>query len=377
MNFTNVFKQNVQAINDGYKVIVNYGGSSSSKTISVMQLLRIIAEQKKKYIVCAASSVPKLKTTLIKDFQNIIMGSDYNPRNYNKQDMIYDFPSGGSIKFMSADIPGNFTGPRFDYVLLDEINTMRYGEDIFNQIDIRTNGVIFPTFNPSAKFWIIDTMSRKDCKVLHSTYKDNQFIDDTIIKKLEQRAETDPNFYKVYTLGEWGALEGLVFKFKTNWDYYTKEPKEYDAEYFGGDFGFTNDPTTAVRVRIDKKKKTAYCKLLLYSTGLLNSQIAEILKPIIKDKFIIFDSADPKSIVSLRNEHKLNAIGAVKGPDSIRAGIERMKEWKLLLHEDDTEMINEFFNYAWVDKDGLINQPIDKYNHSIDGIRYVFLKYRL
>lgn len=377
MNFTNVFHQNVKAVKEGYKVIVNYGGSSSSKTISVMQFLRIIAEQKNKYIVFAASSVPKLKTTLLKDFQNIIMKNDYNPKLYNKQDMIYSFPGGGSIKFMSADIPGNFTGPRFDYVLLDEINTMRYGEEIFNQIDIRTNGVIFPTFNPSAKFWIIDTMSRKDCKVLHSTYKDNQFISKEIIQKLEQRAETDENFYKVYTLGEWGSLDGLVFKFKTNWDYYTKEPKEYDAEYYGGDFGFSNDPTTAVRVRIDKKTKTVYIKQLLYQTGLLNSQIAEILKPIIKDDYIIFDSAEPKSIVSLRNEHGLNALGAVKGQDSIRAGIERMKEWKLLIHEDDKETINEFFNYAYLDKDGLINVPIDKYNHSIDAIRYIFLKYRL
>ena len=168
--------------------------------------------------------------------------------------------------------------------------------------------------------------------------------------------------------------EGVVFD---DWDYYKEDPDNYDIEYFGGDFGFTNDPTTAVSVKVDKKNKTVYIKELLYSTGLLNSQIAEILKPIVKDNWIVFDSAEPKSIVSLRNEHKLNAISAVKGADSIRAGLERMKEWNILLNENSSNLINEFFNYAYVDKEGLTNVPIDDHNHLIDAVRYVFLKYRL
>lgn len=378
MKFTKVFHKIIQSIKEGSKIIVNYGGSSSSKTISVMQLLRIIAETKKnKYIVLCASSVPKLKTTLIKDFQSIIMKDDYNSKQYNKQDMLYTFNSGSVFKFMSADIPGNFTGPRFDYTLLDEINTMRYGKEIFDQIDIRSKGIIFPTFNPSSKFWITDVMSREDCKTIHSTYKDNRFIEQSIIDKLELRAETDPNFYKVYTLGEWGALEGLIFKFKTNWDYFTTKPKEYDAVYYGGDFGFSNDPSTAVEMLVNTKKKEMYITELLYETGLLNSQIATILKPIIKEEYIIFDSAEPKSIVSLRNEHGLNALSAVKGADSIRAGIERLKEWKMFINENSSNLINELFNYAYVDKDGLQNVPIDKFNHCIDAIRYIALKYRL
>jgi phage terminase large subunit len=378
MKFTNVFHKNVTAIKTGKKVIVNYGGSSSSKTISVMQLLRVIAESKpNKYIVLCASSIPKLKTTLLKDFKNIIMQSDYDDKNFNKQDMLYTFTNGSVFKFMSADIPGNFTGPRFDYILLDEINTMRYGKDIFNQIDIRTKGIIFPTFNPASKFWITDIMSREDCEVIHSTYNDNQFIDSTIIQKLEQRAKTDPNFYKVYTLGEWGSLEGLVFKFKTNWDYYTTEPKEYDIVYYGGDFGFSNDPTTAVQVKVNRKSKELYVKELIYQKGLLNSQIAELLKPILQDNYIVFDSAEPKSIASLRTEYGLKVLGALKGQDSIRAGLERLKEWKILVHENSTHLIDELFNYAYVDKDGLTNAPIDEYNHCIDSLRYVALKYRL
>jgi phage terminase large subunit len=378
LKFTNVYYQNLTAIKDGYKHIVNYGGSSSSKTISVLQLLRVIAESKPNlYILLVASSIPKIKTTILKDFRNIVMKSDYNSRSFNKQDLIYTFPSGSKFKFMNADDPGKFTGVRSDFCLMDEINTMRYGKDIFNQIDIRLKYVIIPTFNPASKFWITDVMSLESCKVIHSTYKDNQFIDKNIIDKLESKAKTDPNFYKVYTLGEWGALEGLVFKFKDNWDYYTKEPAGYDAIYYGGDFGFSNDPTTAVQVKLNKKGKELYVKEVLYQKGLLNSQISEILKPIIKDRSIVFDSAEPKSIASLRNEHGLRVEAALKGQDSIRAGIERLKEYKILVHENSKHLIEELFNYAYVDKEGLTNVPIDDYNHCIDALRYVALKYRL
>ena len=376
--FTAVYYKNLQAIKDNKNVIVNYGGSSSSKTITVMQILRQIAEVKSnQFILLIARSVPKLKTTLLKDFKNIIMKDDYNSKLFNKQDNTYEFKNGSVFKFANAYDEDTYKGVRSDYALLDECNTYKTGQGVFDQIEIRCSKIVFLTFNPSAKFWVTDVMSRPDCETIHSTYHDNQYIETAIKDKLELRSKTDENFYKVYVLGEWGSLEGLVFKFKINWDYYKDEPKEYDAVYYGGDFGFTNDPTAAIEIKIDKKNKTAYIKEVLYKTGLLNSQIAQILKPIIKDKWIIFDSSEPKSIASLRNEHGLNVIGAVKGADSITAGIERMKEWTLLIQENSSNLINEFFNYCYVDKEGLTNVPIDENNHLIDALRYVFLKYRL
>lgn len=377
-NFTKVFYKNITALKEKKRVVINYGGSSSSKTISVLQLFRLLAEHKEnKYFLLIARSVPKLKTTLLKDFQNIVMNEDYNSKLFNKQDNTYTFNNGSVFKFANAYDEDTYKGVRSDYAMLDECNTYRQGEGVFNQIEIRCKIATFLTFNPASKFWVSDVMSRTDAITIHSTYKDNQFIENEIIKSLELRAKTDQNFYNVYVLGLWGSLEGLVFKFKTNWDYYSEDPKEYDTQYYGGDFGFTNDPTTAVSVKVNRKQKTVYIKELIYKTGLLNSQIADILRPIIKNNWIVFDSAEPKSIVSLRNEHKLNVLGAVKGADSIRAGLEMMKEWTLLINVKSKNLINELFNYSYVDKEGLTNQPIDKYNHAIDSIRYVFLKYRL
>lgn len=376
--FTKVFYKNLTALQNNKSVIINYGGSSSSKTITVMQILRIIAERKEnQYILLIANSVPKLKTTLIKDFKNIIMSDDYDSKAFNKVDNEYKFNNGSIFKFANAFHEDTYKGVRCDYAMLDECNTFRNGQGVFDQIEIRTAKTVFLTFNPSSKFWVTDVMARQDSETIHSTYKDNQYIESSIVHKLELRSKTDENFYKVYVLGEWGALEGLVFKYKVNWDYYKEEPENYDSEYFGLDFGFTNDPTAAVQVKVDKKNKTLYVKELLYQTGLLNSQIAQILKPIIKENYIIADSAEPKSIVSLRNQHKLNCLSAVKGADSIRAGIERLKEWQILVQENSKNLIEEMFNYAYIDKEGLTNQPIDDYNHLLDALRYVALKYRL
>lgn len=168
--------------------------------------------------------------------------------------------------------------------------------------------------------------------------------------------------------------EGAVFE---NWGIYKDDPENYDAHYFGGDFGYTNDPTATVKVMVDQANKTVYVRQILYQPGLLNSQIAKAMKPIIEDHSIVFDSAEAKSISEMRFEHGLNVVGAIKGKDSIKVGVNKMKEWLILIHEESGDLIHEFNNYRYVDKEGLTNEFVDEDNHGIDAIRYVFLYYRL
>jgi len=384
MIFSDLYWINVDAVNSGKRKIVNRGGSSSGKTIAVMQLLRFIAENKpNQYILLVARSVPKLKTTLLKDFKNIIMGPDYDRKSYNKEDKEYLFPSGSIFKFANAYDEDTYKGVRSDYALLDECNTYRKGKEVYDQIEIRLRRCIFLTFNPSEEFWVtFEVVPDKDAIDIHSTYEDNKcegvyLVEKSIRATLESRAKKDENFYRVYVKGQYGVAEGLVFKFKINWETYEEDPEDYDSVYYGGDFGFTNSKTAAVKLLVDHTTKTIYAKELLYQTGLLNSQIAKILKPVIGGSHIIFDSAEGKSIVSLRNEHGLNAIGAIKGPESVKAGLNRMKEWHILIHKESKNLLNEFFKYRYIDKEGLTNQVLKKNDHLIDAMRYVFLKYRL
>ena len=134
------------------------------------------------------------------------------------------------------------------------------------------------------------------------------------------------------------------------------------------DFGYSNDPSTLAKVAIDKKLKKIYIKEFLYETGLKTSGIEEVLKEVCsKNDLIIADSAEPRLIDEIF-DYGYNVKGAIKGPDSIRAGIRLMQDYELIIEETSSNLITELNNYIWNDKRA--DKPIDKYNHLIDGIRY-------
>jgi len=95
---------------------------------------------------------------------------------------------------------------------------------------------------------------------------------------------------------------------------------------FGMDFGYSNDPSTLAKVAIDKKLKKIYIKEFLYETGLKTSGIEEVLKEVCsKNDLIIADSAEPRLIDEIF-DYGYNVKGAIKGADSIRAGIRLMQD---------------------------------------------------
>ncbi len=377
MKTTKIFSKTLKACRKA-KLIISYGASGSSKTVSAMQVFFTIAANKpKQQIFFFAQTVPKLNNTLIEDFKRNVTGEEFFIAHFHNQTKTLQLPNGSKIIFASADDPDKVIGVRSDYILFDEINTFRHGERIFKNLFARCRGVVIVAFNPASKFWISDYMGEDFATVIHSTYKDNPYIPKSTLQNLLYLSAKDENFKKVYLLGEWGAMQGVIFKFKENWDYFTVKPKNYDAKYYAGDFGFTNDPSTLIE--IIKDGDNLYLTELMYKKGMLNKDIANCVKKLnIKDP-IIFDSAEPKSIAELRRLG-IKAITAVKGADSIKKGIDSLKSYNLFVNIKSKNLINEFFNYAWAyDKktNEPLNVPIDDYNHLIDPARYIVLKYRL
>jgi len=207
-------------------------------------------------------------------------------------------------------------------------------------------------------------------KILKTTYLDNKFLEPDDIYELEN--ETDAYFRAVYTMGLWGTLGGVVF---TNWrvDDLTPEIPRFDNIHNGLDFGFTNDPTAYNRTHYDRARKKIYIFEELHGKGWTNQRIVEELKPIIHKEQIVCDSAEPKSIQELINLG-INAIGAIKGKDSITHGIQWLKQNEIIIDRRCQETINEFQLYQWAkDKYGEdTNTPVDRNNHHIDGIRYQY-----
>lgn len=161
---------------------------------------------------------------------------------------------------------------------------------------------------------------------------------------------------------------------------------ECDVEFFGLDFGFTNDPTALIR--IGKNGMNLYLDEWIYERGLTNTDIrlrAQALKIGLREVFA--DSADPKSIEELKNPKNefgkpihgggLNIKPAVKGQDSVIAGITKLKEYKVHYTKRSLNIKEERANYAWIMAGGVnTNIPIDEFNHAMDAVRYgVYTKY--
>jgi phage terminase large subunit len=206
--------------------------------------------------------------------------------------------------------------------------------------------------------------------VMHSTYKDNLFIDKEYKAQLESLVHRDKNFYNIYCLGKWGNLKGLIFD---NWSITRDWPDTPEHTGFGLDFGFAIDPSAVVEIAI--KGDDLYVREHLYETKLTNPMIAARLAPVAGQELIVADCAEPKSITEIRNTG-LMIVPCQKGPDSILHGIQRIRQYNVLLDHNSPNLRKEFASYKWAEKkDGtLLNKPADLFNHLIDATRYILTK---
>ena len=369
MNVTSVFGRNITAFNNGKRYIINQGGTSSSKTYSILQLLILIALKKDNLMISVVSeSLPHLKRGAMRDFQNILLSMNlYNDAMHNKSNN--EFTIGNSkIEFFSADSSSKLRGARRDILYINEANNI--DKNSFDELSIRTKQVTFLDYNPVSEFWVHQHLLNNtsiDIEFIKSTFRDNDFLDDNIVKDIERRKETDYEWYKVYGLGEIGNLEGVIF---SNYNI-VKELPESPKRILGCDFGFTNDATAIVDIRYSDGE--IYIDELLYQTDLTNNQIAKFITSDIdlKSVVMICDSAEPKSIAELQM-FGVRCIPADKGADSIRNGIDLMKQYKINITERSINLIKEIRNYRWkTDRTGKsLNVPIDIWNHCIDASRY-------
>jgi len=357
-----IFEKNWEAPT---KIVVNQGGTRSGKTYSLLQLIMVRAlSERGKVFTIVRKSLPSLKMTAMRDFIEILTNAGlYNEKDHNKSEHIYRL-NGNIIEFVSLDQPQKKRGARRDYLFCNEANELTW-EDFF-QLLVRTTGKIYIDYNPSDDFhWIYDKLlTRDDVTFIKSTYVDNPFLDDSIISEIERLKDTDEDYWRIYGLGERGQSKATVFTFMEE-----EVPEQAKFLAMGMDFGFTNDPTSLVAVYV--LDHNLYAKELLYETNLTNRDISEKLKALNIDRRteIFADSAEPKSIEELYRMG-WNVKPTKKGADSINAGIDVLKRYKL--YASGANLVKEMRNYKWVeDKNGkLLNKPIDAFNHAIDAMRY-------
>lgn len=191
------------------------------------------------------------------------------------------------------------------------------------------------------------------------------------LERLLNIKETSPfTFSSLYQQEPKPSKDTLVFP---EWSEYSDEPDMMPL--YGLDFGFSNAPTALVQVKI--KNRNLYIREVLYQKGLTNSQISDAIKLLVKGHHrIAADAAEPKTITDLK-QRGINITPAIKGPDSIIAGINWIKDFNIFIHKDSHNLKREFNNYQWVMYGGVpTNIPIDSFNDLIDATRYTKTLYK-
>lgn len=350
------------------RIRANAGGSSAGKTISILLILIDLAQSDKEETLTTvfAESIPILKRGVLRDFQKIMKTHHYwNVDSWSATDRTYTFTTGSKIEFINADEPEKFKGSRRDRAFLNEANNILF--ETYQQIEIRTKECVYLDWNPTNEFWFYTELKDKpDVDFLITTYLDNEFLDESIIKALEAKKHNKA-WWRVYGLGLLGEVEGRVF---TNWKMLDNIPEEARLISRGLDFGYTNDPSACVDIYY---WNGAYIfDELFYQKGLSNREISDKIKLQEEQLITICDSAEPKSIDELIL-YGIDAHATVKGPGSINTGVQWIQSQKIFYTKTSKNLHKEYNNYMFVkDKniDVYTNKPEDSFNHLMDAIRY-------
>lgn len=300
------------------------GGTSASKTISILLILIDLAQRDAKPTLTSvvSESIPHLKRGAMRDFKRIMQEHHYwKDARWNATDFIYTFETGSQIEFFSSDNSDKLRGARRDRLFINEANNVSF--DAFQQLEVRTTEFVFLDWNPTTEFWFYTDVqnTRDDVETLTVTYKDNEALDPRVIKSIEQR-KGNKAWWQVYGLGQLGEVETRIY---TGWQIIDEIPHEARLDRYGLDFGYSNDPTAIVAIYY---YNGGYIwDEITYEKGLSNKNIADILKNLPK-AIVIADSAEPKSIDEIKS-YGITILPANKGPGSVLQGIQKVQQQRV------------------------------------------------
>lgn len=377
---TRVYAEIEKAVGNGYPVVSAQGSSRSSKTYNIViwlivRCLRVPGTT----VSIVRQTLPALKRSVYRDFEeNMVNMGIWDQKCMNKSDFMYRFPNGSWLEFFSADNEQKLRGSKRAILYVNEGNELTFLE--WQQLQMRTTEFTIIDYNPSFSedHWISTTVNI-DPKTYHfiSTYKDNPFLEQKVVDEIESLQWKNPSLWRVYGLGLQAVIEGIVFE---NVEYIDEIPRwvtEKTCGFVGMDFGYSSDPTAIENVWL--YDNGIYIDEVAYGTKMLTAAIVEALRENNrknKREFkIISESADPRMIDEIYNEG-LDIHPVRKFPGSVLAGVQKMQGMKIYVTKRSTNVMREFKNYTYrQDKEGKwLNEPVDAWNHSIDGIRYVILE---
>jgi len=362
-----IFKQLTES---NKRISVFQGGTRSGKTynIAIWFIIKLVNENNK-ILTVARQTLPSLKNTVFIDYQeNLINLGLWDSNNFNKSEMIYKLGT-NIIEFRNLDDDQKVRGAKRNYLHLNEAN--ENPKPIWKQLLFRTTEKIVLDYNPSDEYHYIydEVITRDDCDFYRSTFLDNPFLPEALVQEIMRLKDIDPNYWRVYGLGERGMSETTIYM---NWEL-TDEEKPQGYNCYGLDFGF-NDPNALIdMVIVDCEEPYIWLDELMYQNKLTTPELVEYMKNIglTKNETIFGDNSRPETIQEIYN-CGFNIKPCVKGKGSVKSGIDWIKRYNVKITKRSLNLIKEIKSYKWkVDKnERVLDEPVDLNNHALDAVRY-------
>ena len=362
IDVTPVFFANLKAYQAGYPIIANEGGTRSSKTFSICQLLIYIAKSENKKVSIVSPSLPHLKKGARRDVLDILKKWHiYNENDFNRTDNIYFFKNGGYIEFFGVDNSGKVRGPGRDILYANECNLLK--RRTFLDLSVRTTGTIFIDYNPADEdHWVYDVADNPKNKKIVSTYKNNLAnLSASQVREIEETKHVDLAYYNTFALGMRGSSTGKVYK---EWKQVDQLPGTGNVLY-GLDFGYS---APCALVKVEVHEGAWYAQELIYEKGLTTPDLIQRMKSLrVSNSIPIYcDSAEPDRILELTRA----GYNAKKASKNLKNGINYVNTYKKFITFDSVNLLKEVKSYQWIQKDNELTDEVVGEDHALDALRY-------
>ena len=361
------------------------GSAGSGKSYTIAQRIIIRCTKEPIRVLVCRRYATTLRNSCFALFKEILTKWQLLPYVKIKEtDMSITFPNGSQIIMVGLDTEEKLLSlTNISTVWVEEAYEVEKSK--VEQLNLRMRGTaanqqIILSWNPISKHsWLYEFTVKnppENSVFIHSTYKDNPFLNPEYVQALDEMEIRNPEKYRVYGRGEWGVdSSGLVIK---NWKTEAFDAMELAAaglEHRAGmDLGWI-DKSAIIDTLYDKANHTIYVFNEFYKSGCQPSELAAAIKDmnLAKSKIKV-DAAEPRTIQFFRNEG-INAEGAAKGKDSVKAGLMFLQDNLIIVHPKCQNFITELENFSYIKSKQTGEWTEDtthEWSHAIDACRYAY-----
>ena len=241
---------------------------------------------------------------------------------------------------------------------------------------------IWVTWNPEIEDNATDKRFKKfppdNSRIVELNYLDNPWFPEGLEEERISDLKRNPDTYEHIWMGDYlRNSDAEIFNNKWRSEYF--EPEEDWHPLNGLDFGFSQDPTAAIRAYVHGPK--IYVRHEAGRTGLELDDTPKFLKdriPDIEKQYIQADNARPESISFLARKGLPLIRACTKWPGSVEDGIKFIRGHdEVVIHPECTATIREMKLYRFKVDDNtgdVTSKIVDAHNHYCDALRYALDK---